>query len=111
MAHHDDAPVALYIAAYTDENAAQADWDELKRMAKDHLITLEGCVLVRRETDGKIHVKDKASDVGKGTKLGVVGGAVVGLIFPPSLLAGAVVGAGLGAGTGRILDHHHKKEI
>ena len=29
-----------------------------------------------------------------------VGGAVVGLIFPPSLLAGAVVGAGVGAGVG-----------
>jgi hypothetical protein len=28
----------------------------------------------------------------------VIGGAVIGLIFPPTLLAGALVGAGVGGG-------------
>src|SRR3954465_12730025 len=110
MAHH-DAPLALYIAAYADPNAAAGDWEEIKRMARDKLITVDGLVLVSRDADGKIDVKDKAGDVGKGTKLGAVGGAVVGLIFPPAFLASALVGAGVGAGTGKLVDHHHKKEI
>ena len=48
---------------------------------------------------------------GKGAKWGLVGGAVVGLIFPPSLLASAAVGAGIGAGTGALISHGEKAEI
>ena len=68
-------------------------------------------VLVRRDADGKVHVKDNLHEVGIVTGLGVVGGAVIGLIFPPSILAAAVVGGGIGAGAGGLLDHHRKSEI
>ena len=104
----EDAPVDLYIAAYADEDAAQQDWDELKRLVKDKLITVDGIVLVRRDDDGKIHVRDNARDIGVGAVIGAVGGAIVGLIFPPSIIAAAVVGAGIGAGGGALLDHHQK---
>ena len=106
-----DAPVDLYIAAYSDPGAAQEDWDGIKQLAHDKVITVDGLVLVSRGADGKIEVKDKASDVGKGAVIGAVGGAVVGLIFPPAVLASAAVGAGIGAGTGAILDRKHKNEI
>jgi uncharacterized membrane protein len=106
-----DAPVDLYIAAYSDPGAAQEDWDDIKQLARDDVIKVEGLVLVSRDADGKIEVKDNAKDVGKGAKIGAVGGAVVGLIFPPAFLASAAVGAGIGAGTGALLDHKHKKEI
>ena len=43
--------------------------------------------------------------------IGAVGGAVIGLIFPPALIASAAVGAGVGAGAGKLLDHHMKNEI
>src|SRR5262249_28449516 len=106
-----DAPVDLYIAAYSDPDAAQEDWDEIKQLARDKVITVDGLVLVSRGADGKIEVKDKASDVGKGAVLGAVGGAVIGLLSPAAVLASAAVGAGIGAGTGAILDHKHKDEI
>jgi uncharacterized membrane protein len=106
-----DAPVDLYIAAYSDPNAAQADWDDIKQLARDKIITVDGLVLVSRADDGTISVKDNANDVGRGAAIGAIGGAVIGLIFPPALLASAAVGAGIGAGTGAILDHQQKKEI
>ena len=106
-----DAPIDLYIAAYADPDAAQADWDELKRLAKEDIIRVDALVLVSRDADGKVHVKDNSHEVGVGTVLGVVGGAIVGLIFPPSILAAAVVGGGVGAGAGGLLDHHRKSEI
>lgn len=106
-----DAPVDLYIATYSDPGAAQEDWDSIKQLARDDVITVEGLVLVSRDVDGKIKVKDNANDVGKGAALGAVGGAVIGLIFPPAFLASAAVGAGIGAGAGAILDHAQKKEI
>jgi uncharacterized membrane protein len=101
----------LYIATYSDPEAAQEDWDDIKRLARDKVIMVDGLVLVNRGDDGKIEVKDDANDVGKGAKLGAVGGAVIGLIFPPALIASAVVGAGIGAGTGAIVDRYQKQEI
>jgi uncharacterized membrane protein len=106
-----DAPIDLYIAAYDDENAAQEDWDELKRLVDAKVIRLDGLVLVARDSEGTIHVKDNLHEVAVGTALGAVGGAVIGLIFPPAFLASALVGAGIGAGGGALLDHHHKAEI
>ena len=106
-----DAPVDLYIATYADPDAAQQDWDDIKQLARDGVIMVDGLVLVSRGADGKIDVKDNAHDVGRGAALGAVGGAIVGLIFPPAFLASAAVGAGIGAGAGAILDHHDKKEI
>jgi uncharacterized membrane protein len=106
-----DAPVDLYIAAYADEDAARADWDAIKELVKEKVISVESLVMVSREGDGKIHVKENASDLGRGAVIGAVGGAVVGLIFPPSIIATAAVGAGLGAGAGALLDRHREAEI
>ena len=107
----DEAPLDLYIAVYDDPDAAQQDWDGIKQLAKDDIITVEGLVLVSRDEDGKIHVKDNAHDVGIGATVGAVGGAIIGLIFPPALLASAAVGAGIGAGAGAAVDLVTKHEI
>ena len=56
-------------------------------------------------------MKDNAHDVGRGAAIGAVGGAVIGLIFPPALLASAAVGAGIGGGAGAIVDRATKNEI
>jgi uncharacterized membrane protein len=110
MAEH-DVPVDLYIAAYSDPSAAQEDWDAIKQLARDKVITVDGLVLVSRDAEGTIDVKDNAHDVGRGAAIGAVGGAIVGLIFPPAILASAAVGAGIGAGTGAIVDRKQKNEI
>jgi uncharacterized membrane protein len=75
------------------------------------LIGAEALVLVSRDADGKIHGKDKVHNVGVGAALGAAGGLIVGLIFPPSLLAAGAVGAGIGAGVGGLVSHGEKKEI
>ena len=64
MTDQSQAPVDLYIAAYADPNAAQADWDAIKELAKDDVITVEALVLVSRDMDGKIDVKDNFHVVG-----------------------------------------------
>lgn len=106
-----DKPVYLYVAAYSDEGAAQADWDDIKGLAKDKVITIDGLELISRGMDGKIDVKDDAHTVGHAAGWGAAGGLLVGLIFPPAFLASGVVGAGIGAGIGGLVSHHDKKEI
>ena len=105
-----EVPVDLYIAAYSDPSAAQQDWDDIKQLARDDVITVDGLVLVSRDADGKIDVKDNANDVGRGAAIGAVGGAVIGLIFPPAFLASALVGGGIGAAPEQC-DRREKKEI
>ena len=111
MASSNDAPLALYVAAYSDPDAAQADWDAAKELKRSKMIDIEALVLLSRDDDGKIHEKDNDHTVGAGAILGAAGGLLVGLIFPPSLLASGAVGAGVGAGAGGLLKHHEKKEI
>jgi uncharacterized membrane protein len=111
MASKTDAPVDLYIAAYGDPDAARVDWDAIKQLADDDVIKVDGLVLVSRRSDGKIHVDDDFHTARKGAGWGAVGGAVVGLIFPPTLLAGALVGAAIGGGVGGLMSHSEKKAI
>jgi uncharacterized membrane protein len=111
MTSGSNVPVDLYIAAYSDPDAAQADWDGIKQLASDKTIAVEEMVLVSRDADGKIHEQDSAHTVGKGTAWGAAGGLLLGAIFPPTLLMGAAVGAGVGAGVGGLVSHHEKKEI
>ena len=111
MASTSAPPVDLYIAAYPDPDMAREDWDTLKQLAKDDMIKVDGLILVSRRSDGKIHVDDDFHETRKGATWGAVGGAVVGLIFPPALLASAAVGAGIGAGAGALVSHAQKEEI
>ena len=111
MAADTDAPVDLYIAAYADPDAARVAWDAVKQLASDDVIKVDELVLVSRRADGKIHVDDDFHTARKGAAWGTVGGAVVGLIFPPALLASAAVGAGLGAGAGGLVSHAQKAVI
>jgi uncharacterized membrane protein len=111
MTSENDAPVDLYIAAYSDPDAAQSDWDDINELAKEKTITVDGLVLIRRDMDGKIDVKDNAHTVGHGTAWGAGAGLLVGLIFPPALLASGLVGAGIGAGVGGLISHAEKSDI
>jgi uncharacterized membrane protein len=111
MTAESGTPVGLYVAAYADPDAAQEDWEAIKELAKEKVITVEALVLVSRDADGKIHEQDNAHTVGIGTVLGAAGGFFVGLIFPPALLASTAIGAGIGAGAGGLVSHHEKKEI
>ncbi len=111
MGSDSNAPVDLYIAAYPDAKGAQEDWDAVKQLAQDDVIKVEGLILVSRDADGKINVDDDFHTARKGAAWGAVGGAVIGLIFPPSLLASAAVGAGAGLGIGGLKSHREKKAI
>jgi hypothetical protein len=81
----------LYVAAYGDASVAEEDWNALKQLADDDVLEIEALALVNRDADGKIHVKDTSEETGKGATIGALGGALVGLIFTPSLLATAAI--------------------
>jgi len=106
-----DVPVDLYIAAYDDPDAAKEDFDALKELVKEGLIFLDVAVLVRRGDDGKIEVQENAHEVAKGAMVGALAGVVIGLIFPPGLIAATVVTGAAGAGIGELMSKHREHKI
>jgi len=111
MSKKDKAPQNLYIASYTASDVAEKDWNSLQQLTADKVMKFDALELVNRDDAGKIHVKDTKHQKRAGAAIGAVGGALVGLIFPPSLLASAAVGAGIGTGTGAMVSRATKRKV
>jgi len=108
----EEGPYSLLIAAFDDQAAAGEALDVLRAWDQAGAVKIEGAAVVSRDLDGKIHVVERPDHrTAKGVGWGAVAGVAFGLIFPPSILAGAVVGAVGGGVVGKLVDRHDKKEI
>lgn len=95
----------VLVATFDREDEATSALDQLRQMARDGLIELKEAATVQRDPDGKVHVTDIGDPTtGRGVTAGAIVGGVVGLIFPPSILAGAAVGAAAGGIYGHFRD-------
>jgi uncharacterized membrane protein len=107
-----DGAYTLVVADFNDTAAAWEAYELLKSLEDGRTVEIEAVLVVVCDADGKLEVQ-KVTDhsTRRGLGWGVVGGVVLGVIFPPSILASAaVLGAG-GAVTGALVERHHKKEI
>lgn len=95
----------LLAAKYPNQEHAKTILDMLESMHRALTIDLEDAVMITREADGKIKTHE-TTDVStrKGAKRGIIAGGILGLIFPPSLIATALAGGGIGAIWGKIKD-------
>jgi arylsulfatase len=101
----------VLIAAYLVEDLAKQDFDAVLKLAEDKTVTVEGVVLVQKDPDGEVHVKEAGDHLGrKGLKLGGGVGLAVGLLAPP-LLAATAVGAAAGGITGKFAKHRLESGI
>src|SRR6059058_3416506 len=95
----------VLIAAYLFEDLAKRDYDAVVKLAEDKSITVEGVVLVQKDSDGEVHVTETGDHMRrKGLKIGGGAGLVVGLFAPP-LLAATVVGGAVGGVVGKFAKH------
>ena len=91
----------VLIAVYLIPDLAQQDFDAFVALAKEGTISTDGVVLVTKDAEGEVTVRETGDHLGKkGAKVGGGVGLVVGLFAPP-LLAATAVGAGVGAIAGR----------
>ena len=107
-----DGAYALIVADFDDTEVAWEAYELLKSIEDGRTVEIEGVVVVTCDADGQIEVQ-KATDPStrRGLGWGVVGGVVLGVLFPPSIIGSAVVlGAG-GAAVGKAREVHHKKEL
>lgn len=107
-----DGAYTLFVADFADTDTAWQAYEALKGMEDGRHVEIDGVVVVKREGEGGLEVQ-KATDhsTRHGLTWGLVGGAVLGVIFPPSILgSAAVLGAG-GAAVGKARELHHRKEL
>lgn len=92
-----DVPVELVVAAFTDEQGAERALEQLKQAKKEKLIAIQDAAVITRDAKDKLHIREIGDMSGrKGAGVGTLVGGAIGIIFPPSLLAGAAVGAAVG---------------
>lgn len=107
-----DGAYTLFVADFDDTEVALEAYELLKEVEDGATVEIEGVLVVKRDEDGTLTVQ-KVTDhsTRRGLGWGVLGGVVLGVLFPPSILGSAVVlGAG-GAAIGKAREVHHKKEL
>jgi uncharacterized membrane protein len=98
-----DDPVFVYAAVYADRADAEADYETLLDAHAAHLVGSYDVALMYKDDEGKVHVSKHEKPTQHGAWTGAGVGALVGIIFPPSILGAAVVGAAAGGGIGHAL--------
>lgn len=93
-------PVYVYIGSYPNEQAAQADFDVVKTLYADDVLRTYDAAVVVKDPDGKVHVRRHEESTKHAAWAGAAVGALVGLLFPPAMVAGAAVGAAAGGVVG-----------
>lgn len=99
-----DRPVFLYAATYASRDEAMADYDTLLDLHSAKLVGTYDVAIVSKDAEGKVHVEKHEKPTQHGAWGGIAVGAVVGILFPPSVLGAATVG-GLVGGVGGHLRH------
>lgn len=107
-----DKPLIAFLATYDEADDARRDFDEIRQAHGKGFIGNYDAAIVWRNAKGKVQVdsvSDEASRKWVWAGLGV--GALVGLIFPPSIIASAAIGALGGAVIGRFRDGIPQKDL
>jgi uncharacterized membrane protein len=95
----------LVCIAFKDSSTADRVLNELRAMESKYVLDLEDAVIVVRDMDGKVHLKQCVDVFGgattHGVSLGVLWGGLMGLLFmnPLAGLIGSIAG---GAGAGAV---------
>ena len=106
-----DDTVEIFVAAYATEQGAHAALKDFQAAKRAGAIDLIDAAVIVHTAEDKVKFEETADPSGKRwAKRGAIAGGVVGLIFPPSIIASAVVGGGAGGIWGKIRDKGFKDE-
>jgi uncharacterized membrane protein len=94
--------VFLYLGTYPSEAAARADYDVVKDLHVAGAVGTYDAAVVTKDSDGKVHVNKDEMATRHGGWGGAAAGAVLGILFPPSILGAAVVGGAIGGVSGHL---------
>lgn len=91
--------VHLVVAYFDDEDAAKEALEALKEAHKEDDLSIDGAAVVRRDEEGKVHLKEVGdTHAKKGAGVGALIGGAVGVLFGPlGVIGGGAIGAYYGS--------------
>ena len=102
-----DRHVFIYVATYADSADALADYGALLDLHEIKLVGSYDVAVITKDAEGKVHVHKHEKPTQHGVWGGILVGALVGVLFPPSLVGVATVGgaAAVGGAVGGLGGH------
>jgi uncharacterized membrane protein len=97
-----DRPIFVFAAVYSDEADAVADYDLLLEAHAAKLIGTYDVAIISKDSEGKVHVSKHEKPTQHGAWGGIAVGALVGVLFPPSVLGAATLGGVVGGVGGHL---------
>jgi uncharacterized membrane protein len=94
--------VFIFIGTYPSEAVAQGDYALVKDAHAFGAVGSYDAAVITKDEKGKVHVNKDETSTRHGAWGGIAAGAVVGLLFPPSLIASAAVGGAVGGVGGHL---------
>lgn len=96
-----DTPVFLYAAVYDNIPDAESDYDAVLNLHADKVIGTFDAAVIEKDGD-KVHVHKTEKPTQHGAWTGIGVGALVGILFPPSIIGSAIVGGAAGGVVGHL---------
>lgn len=97
-----DRPVFIYAATYADRDDAMADYGVLIDLHEAKLVGTYDVAVITKDTEGKVHVEKHEKPTQHGAWGGIAVGALVGVLFPPSVIGTAALGGVVGGVGGHL---------
>ena len=94
--------VFIFIGTYASEVDARADYDVVKDLHAMGAVGTYDAAVVTKDEAGKVHVNKDETTTRHGAWGGAGVGALVGILFPPSVIGSALVGAAIGGISGHL---------
>jgi uncharacterized membrane protein len=94
--------VFIYIGTYPSEAAAQADYDVVKDLHAVGAVGSYDAAVVTKDASGKVHENKDEMATRHGAWGGAAVGALIGILFPPAIIATAAAGAAVGGVSGHL---------
>lgn len=94
--------VFVYIGTYPDKAQAREDYQVIKELHAAGAVGTYDAAVVTKDDRGKVHVNKDELATRHGAWGGAAAGAMVGILFPPSVIGTALVGAAVGGVSGHL---------
>jgi uncharacterized membrane protein len=107
-----DGAYAVIVGVFSNPTDAESAYELLTEIERTSSLRIDGVVVASTDADGKVHLGKVTDHSTKtGLKWGVVGGVALGILFPPSILAGAVGAGALGAAIGKVRNEANRSGL
>jgi uncharacterized membrane protein len=94
--------VFIYVGTYPAKAQARDDYEVIKELHSAGAVGTYDAAVVTKDNLGKVHISKDETATRHGAWGGAAAGALVGILFPPSAIGTALVGAAIGGISGHL---------